>query len=104
VVEHREELDGDRSRESQDEHEADGIDLNVFSGVLEVDVELGHPYGEGGVEELQGERRHQPDAIRDEEGKVDLCVKEKDEFSVNCPVVSHCGRCIPCSSALAAHW
>lgn len=72
MVQHGQELDHHRCSKSQNEHEGNGIDLYVLSGVLEVEVDFGELYGEGGLEELEGKCRHQPQGIQDEEGKVYL--------------------------------
>lgn len=77
VVEHGKELDHNRCRESQNEHEGDGIDLYIFSGELEVEVDLGELDGEGSLEELEGKCCHQPQGVQNEEGEVYLYIMRK---------------------------
>lgn len=77
MVQHGKELDHNRCSESQNEHEGDGIDVYVFPGELEVQVDFGEPDGDGGLEELEGKCRHQPQGIQGEEGQVYLNLTRK---------------------------
>lgn len=73
MVEHCKELDSNHCCKSQNEHEANGVDLYVFSGGLEVEVEYGDRDRDG-RRELEGKCCHQPQGIQHEVGKVYLCV------------------------------
>lgn len=91
VVEHGEELDNNRCCKTQNEHEGNGINCYEFSGVVEVEVDLGDPDGEVGLEELEGKCRHKPHGIQHEEGKVYLCVMRRIRLIqdwLHCTVIS----------------
>ena len=74
MVQHAKELKQHRQSKPQNEHEADGIDLYVSSGVLELEVQNGDFDGDSGREELEGECCHQPQCVNDEESEVYLHV------------------------------
>lgn len=63
VVQHGYELDDNQRGEGQDEHEAQRVDVHVLSRELQVDVDLRHPDEDDRLQQLESERRHEPEGV-----------------------------------------
>lgn len=76
MVQHGYKLDEDQQGESENEHEAQRINVHVLSGVLQVDVDLGH-LDEERIYELETEGRYEPEGVADEVDEGNLYMRRK---------------------------